>query len=109
MWGRKSELGGGRDVAKEGEAAKDAASSEGAEEVEESVLKEAGGDGESFEDCGDLSGVDLNETEEVVSTAGEGILPGGVVRGRLNDGCFESREDMTAEGCGYGVGGGGRM
>lgn len=70
-------------------------------------MKEVGGGGRSLAGGGGFVGVDLDKADKRPDTHGEENVPDDIVGGELQNGCFESGYDLSAEGCGHEVSQGG--
>lgn len=101
--GRRRELRGGWNVAEEGEVFGDAESSKELGKFEESDVKGVGGDGGRYERDDGPVVVDLGETDEGVSSGGEGVVADDIVRKGLHDGGFDDGSGLFPKDCSHGV------
>lgn len=87
-WKRRCWLQRGRKVVEEGELVGDASSSDRAGEIQEDSLKRVERDGESSVRDGELVGVGLKKSDQLVDTGGERTVLSDVAEKGLHDGCF---------------------
>lgn len=94
------------DVAKKIEIFENTARLTRIEKLEKCKVERVEGDERAFERIAELVGVHLDETDEGVDAGGEKTVPDETGRGEKQDGCFESRDGLSAKGCSCGMSGG---
>lgn len=108
VWGKRSGLEGGQDIAEKNDILEYAGSSEVVGEAQESDVTEVRGDGGSFEKCGELGEVDLNKVEKAVDSGGRGTVVDDFAADKLHDGCLEGEARFFTEGRDHSMSKGGK-